>query len=89
MNNHAIFSIVQNIASLPLVIKDENCGKSVTNDAEYVTQTLFDMGWLPNGRRLFYYDTDGSLDELMHENGVFKDFKVLNWDKWESEQARP
>lgn len=45
---------------------------SVTNDAENVTQYLFEMF---GNKQIFYKDTVGDWDELVHDKGVFKDFK--------------
>ena len=47
---------------------------TVTNDAEGVVARLHSEGRLPAGRRLFYIDSDGQKDELLHEKGVFKGF---------------
>lgn len=58
----------------PLVIRDLNAGRSVTNDAERVVRELWEQGRLFNERRLFYYDSEGSLDELVHDEGTFVRF---------------
>jgi len=47
---------------------------SVTNDAENVVKELAAQGKLPSGRRLFYYDSDGRLDELIIKDGQFVGF---------------
>ncbi len=47
---------------------------TVTNDAENVVRELAAEGHLPNGRRLFYYDSDGELDEIPVKDGVFVGF---------------
>lgn len=44
---------------------------SVTNDAERVVAELAE--WL-NGRRLFYYDSDNALDEIVITDGRFAGF---------------
>jgi hypothetical protein len=47
---------------------------SVTNDAEAVVRDLQRNGMLDK-RRLFYYDSDGQLDELKHDGaGIFQGF---------------
>lgn len=46
--------------------------KSVTNDAEAVVQALVPA---LGQRRLFYYDTDNVLDELVVLDGAFAGFK--------------
>lgn len=44
---------------------------SVTNAAEYVVEDIFQKY---GNKRIFYYDTEGILDELVHENGEFRRF---------------
>ena len=63
-----------------LVIRD--CGDwsrvpTVTNDAEGVVKWLYDNKLLSSGKRLLYYDSEGSLDELVHRDGRFVGFKCL------------
>jgi hypothetical protein len=48
---------------------------TVTNDAEYVVQQLVGSGTLASGQRLFYYDSEGQLDEIVVENGRFAGFR--------------
>ena len=48
--------------------------RSVTNDAENVVADLVASGFLPDGRRLFYYDSQGQLDEILVRNGKFAGF---------------
>jgi hypothetical protein len=56
-----------------IVIKDLNLGRvSVTNDAEHV---VFELNSRMPGKRIFYYDSEGDLAELVHENGRFIDFR--------------
>ena len=47
--------------------------KSVTNDVENVLSFLSEYNNLGN-RRLIYWDSDSRIDEIIHENGVFKRF---------------
>jgi len=49
-------------------------GKSITNDVEAVVESLTREGLLLDDRRLFYYDSDGQLDEIIHKDGYFVDF---------------
>lgn len=53
---------------------------TVTNAADGVVAELFAEGYLANAntgvpKRLFYYDSEGQFDELLHEGGVFRGFK--------------
>jgi hypothetical protein len=43
---------------------------TVTNDAENVVAELVASGKL-NGQRLFYYDSEGRLDEILVKDGKF------------------
>ena len=55
----------------------ETC-MSVTNDVEAVVKDLHDRGVL-KGRRLFYHDSTGSLDELKHDGkGKFTGFEFID-----------
>ena len=48
--------------------------KTITNAAESVVRTMHVNGLGP--RRLFYYDSDSDLTELVHDgNGKFVDFR--------------
>lgn len=47
---------------------------SVTNDAEEVVDYLLDQGLLQEGQRLFYFDSEGQLDEILVKDGGFAGF---------------
>ena len=55
-------------------IRDLNAGISITNDAEAVVLTLYQVF---GNVRYFYYDTDGKRDELCHDGPKFTGFAVL------------
>lgn len=70
-----IYSIIRNDEEQKILyIRDEDVGMSVTNDAENVVAELFENGLLNNGKRLFYYDSENQLDEILHEEGKFTGF---------------
>ena len=74
-----IYSIIRNDEGQNILyIRDEDVGMSVTNDAENVVAELFENGLLNNGKRLFYYDSEGQLDEILHEEGKFTGFAPGN-----------
>jgi hypothetical protein len=52
---------------------DDNPCPTVTNAVENVVECLSDKYNLGT-RRLYYQDTEGQIDELVHENGTFKCF---------------
>lgn len=72
---NATWIIVEN-ADDALTIRDE-CkpwNMSITNDAENVVKALFSQGLITNEKRLYYYDSAGDLDELVHKDGKFVTF---------------
>jgi hypothetical protein len=76
------FSILE-INSSFILIEDEFDGNqmTVTNDAENVTKYLYDFylwhinSFPPDDWKIFYKDTDGNIDTLLHTKGVFNGFK--------------
>ena len=44
---------------------------TVTNDVENVVRKLARAGYLPPQRRLFYYDSEGELSEIIVRDGEF------------------
>lgn len=71
------FDIVRNEEGTALILRDVGPWDeylSITNGAEYVVERLVKEGLLPEGRRLFYHDTDGELTELVVKDGEFVGF---------------
>jgi hypothetical protein len=50
-------------------------GRSVTNDAEYIVEQLYLDFDITDDTRIFYQDSGGKIDELLHTGKKFKDFK--------------
>jgi hypothetical protein len=69
--NYRVVKVTPNVVH----IVDLGVGRSVTNDAENVVE---EVNRQYPARRIIYRDTDGQWDELVHNNGVFVDFKFLN-----------
>jgi len=72
---------IQHVDDNTVLIKDlsnqYNKYISITNDAENVVEYLTKAGILNKKRRLFYIDTEGDVDELVHDgNGTFIKFKT-------------
>lgn len=74
----AHYTILQNDPErkAPLIIEDigHRTGMSVTNAAESVVEELVRDGYLPEGRQLLYYDSEGDLDEILVKDGKFAGF---------------
>ena len=49
---------------------------TVTNDVEWVVDHLVRQNILGEDQRLFYFDSHGSLCEIIHSDGAFVDFGV-------------
>ena len=74
MSIRAAFSIVLEHPA-HLVIRDDDAGgRSVTNDAEAVVSFLLKEGLIEPGRRLFYIDSEGQLDEMLFDKRGFVGF---------------
>lgn len=77
----ANYIIVEDIENRPLIIKDIGPWDkyfSVTNDAENVVMKLYKEHKLENNRRLFYYDSNNELSELLYDSyGSFEGFTCL------------
>lgn len=75
MSNHANYAIILVESNdEQLVIRDigpHHLFRTITNDAEHVVMNLASQ---LDGRRLFYYDSDGQLGEICHEDGRFAGF---------------
>lgn len=51
--------------------------KTITNAAEEVVARCFAMSLLQPGQRLFYYDSEGELAEILIDQGRFAGFRPL------------
>lgn len=71
---HANYDVVE-IGDNYIYIEESNEGKTVTNDAEWVIEQLHEDYDLA-GKRVFYKDCYGEVDEITHVNGVFKGFET-------------
>jgi hypothetical protein len=81
--NQSHYVIVENDPNkqAPLVIRDVGPWDhymTVTNDAERVVNELVHRHELPPGRRLLYYDSEGTLTEIVIDKGKFAYFKFVN-----------
>ena len=78
MGKPAVFSVVR-VTPGCVVLRDDftpdNPTLSITNNAEYVVKQM--AAAYPN-RRIFYYDTENEIAELVHKNGVFSGFTEFN-----------
>jgi hypothetical protein len=73
----ASFTIVRETSEYIYIVDNSNVAgsKTITNDAEEVISYLFNVGFLSCSQRVYYKDTNGCIDELLHFDGRFKGFK--------------
>lgn len=71
----ANYSVVE-VSDEFVTIQDDGNGVTITNDAEAVVLDVLEH-WGRKAKRIFYYDTDGNLDELVHADGRFIRFAVV------------
>lgn len=79
MSKRASYVIIQDMRGAPLIIRDvgdHTQQLTVTNDVERVVLELHRQGHLPDGRKLHYYDSDNSLDEIVVTNGRYSHFET-------------
>ncbi len=76
MSHHARYQIEATTES-QVTIRDVGAHDgdlTVTNDAEWVVFAMLSEGTLKPGQRLYYYDSDGALDEIVVHQGRFAGF---------------
>lgn len=80
MNQECHYRIIQQEDDI-VMLQDE-CeiygGPSITNAAEQVIESLANSGDIGPGVRVLYQDTNGDIDELIHDGDKFLDFKILS-----------
>jgi hypothetical protein len=74
------------IVKIPKLLENVNCvvirdtghqaHMSVTNDVEAAVLYLLESDQLAADQRLYYYDSDGQLDELLHDGSRFTGFSI-------------
>jgi len=74
----AQFEVLQHESGKYIFIRDtgHNTGRSVTNDAEYVVEKLYEEYGITDKTRIFYKDSIGCVDEMLHAGKVFTRFRA-------------
>jgi len=72
MSNPPNYDIVEDSDEYILIrdLGDDNC-LSITKGAEIIVDEL---SMRLDGRKLYYIDSEGYIDQLLHENGMFMGF---------------
>jgi hypothetical protein len=72
--DHAGYEVLtSNVQFIYLEDSGHNQFKTVTNDAEYILSRLNEEYGIGN-KRIFYKDSSGEIDEIVHKNGIFAGF---------------
>ena len=73
--DHAGYEVISDNDQF-IYLKDSghNQFKTVTNDAEYILSRLNEEYGIGN-KRIFYKDSSGEIDEIVHKNGIFAGFR--------------
>lgn len=74
---HAQIKVLKHERGKYIFVRDAGrvTGRSVTNDAEYIVEQLYLDFDITDDTRIFYEDSEGQIDELLHSGKRFKDFK--------------
>lgn len=74
---HAEFQVLEQERGY-ILIRDtgHRASRSVTNDAEYVMEQLYLNYGISDKTRIFYEDSEGRIDEMLHSGKVFRNFKA-------------
>jgi len=74
---HAKFSTRIYVTGKYIYIEDtgHNIGRAITNDVEYVIEQLYYEYGITDGTKIFYKDSKGNIDEILHSGKKFKGFK--------------
>jgi len=74
----AQFDVIRHERGKFIFIRDtgHKTGRSVTNDAEYVIGRLYLECGIDDDTRIFYEDSDGIIDEILHAGNRLKGFKA-------------
>ena len=72
----AQFDVVKHESGKYIFIRDtgHDTGRTVTNDAEYVIAKLYEEYGINDGTRIFYKDSGGNIDEIVHSGKQFIKF---------------
>jgi hypothetical protein len=75
---HAQIDILKHDRGKYIFVRDIGhvTGRSVTNDAEYIVGQLYLEFGITGDTRIFYGDSDGQIDELLHTGKRFRGFKA-------------
>ena len=74
---HAQYEVLKHNRGKFIFIRDigHQMGRSVTNDAEYVIGRLYFEFAIDDETRIFYEDSEGKIDEILHAGNKLRGFK--------------
>jgi len=74
----AQYEVLKHEGGKYIFIRDigHNSGRSVTNDAEYVIEQLYSLEEITDETRIFYEDSGGEIDEILHSGKKHTGYKA-------------
>jgi len=74
----AEIELIKHEADSYILVRDigHNKGRSVTNDADYVVKLIYEDYDISDNTRIFYEDSSGRIDELLHNGKIFTGYKA-------------
>jgi hypothetical protein len=74
---HAEIQLLKHERGKYILVRDIGhvSGRSVTNDTDYVIEQLYMDFGITDETRVFYEDSEGDIDELVHTGRKFRGFK--------------
>jgi hypothetical protein len=74
---HAKVELLKHKRGKYILVRDVGykSSRSVTNDAEYIIGQLYLDFEITDDTRIFYEDSEGEIDELLHKGETFKGFQ--------------
>ena len=76
--NHAEIEFVDHVFGKYILVRDvgHSHGRTVTNDPEYVVNFIYENYHITDGTRIFYIDSEETIDELLHTGRRFRGHKA-------------
>ena len=75
---HAQIELIDHVAEKYILVRDvgHNYGRTVTNDPEYIVNMIYEDYGISDSTRIFYEDSEGTIDELVHSGKKFRGHKA-------------
>jgi hypothetical protein len=74
---HAQIELIEHAEGKYILVRDvgHNGGRTVTNDPEYIVKLIYEDYGITDGTRIFYIDSEETVNELRHSGKRFTGYK--------------